>query len=224
MPQSSEDSDVQHYLFSRLDWLGESPPAGTWGAHRSARLTASVLLSLSGITVLPAGQRWDPLCFSVCVYPRSVAKSCRTFCHLKDCSPPGSSVHGILLCPWSGLPFHSPGALPFSEMEPTSPALASGFFTTSHPIGSSWEPSREIPVQLSWILQVSDPCLGLDLHQDSPMDCSVMPTWTTRFGKPVLPRHGLQAPLLCSIPAWRTAWFRFSSCLLTFLFLWDLWR
>ena len=32
---------------------------------------------------------------------------------------------------WSGLPFPSPGDLPDPGMEPESPALASGFFTTS---------------------------------------------------------------------------------------------
>ena len=31
---------------------------------------------------------------------------------------------------WSGLPFPSPGDLPNPRIEPTSPALACGFFTT----------------------------------------------------------------------------------------------
>ena len=34
---------------------------------------------------------------------------------------------------WSGLPFPSPGDLPDSRMEPVSPALAGGFFTTEPP-------------------------------------------------------------------------------------------
>ena len=34
---------------------------------------------------------------------------------------------------WSGLPFPSPGELPDPGMEPTSPALAGGFFTTEPP-------------------------------------------------------------------------------------------
>ena len=34
---------------------------------------------------------------------------------------------------WSELPFPSPGGLPDSGFEPTSPALASGFFTTELP-------------------------------------------------------------------------------------------
>ena len=32
---------------------------------------------------------------------------------------------------WSGLPFPSPGDLPDPGIEPTSPALTCGFFTTS---------------------------------------------------------------------------------------------
>ena len=34
---------------------------------------------------------------------------------------------------WSGLPFPSPGALPDPRAEPTSSALAGGFFTTTPP-------------------------------------------------------------------------------------------
>ena len=36
---------------------------------------------------------------------------------------------------WSGLPFPSPGDLPDPGIEPTSPALTCGFFTTS----ATWE-------------------------------------------------------------------------------------
>ena len=34
---------------------------------------------------------------------------------------------------WSGLPFPSPGDLPDPGIEPMSPALAGGFFTTEPP-------------------------------------------------------------------------------------------
>ena len=34
---------------------------------------------------------------------------------------------------WNGLPFPSSADLPHSEIEPTSPALAGGFFTTEPP-------------------------------------------------------------------------------------------
>ena len=58
-----------------------------------------------------------------------------------DCSPPGSSVRGILqarILEWVAMP--SPEDLPDPGIETaflTSPALAGGFFTTS----TTWEPS-----------------------------------------------------------------------------------
>ena len=57
-----------------------------------------------------------------------------------DCSPPGSSAQGIFQQEyWSGLPFPPPKDLPDPEMEPASPALAGGFFTTS----ATWEAPKE---------------------------------------------------------------------------------
>ena len=53
-----------------------------------------------------------------------VTQSCLTLCDHMDCSPPGSSVHGILQAKiqkyWSGLPFPSPGDLPNPGIEPRS--------------------------------------------------------------------------------------------------------
>ena len=77
-----------------------------------------------------------------------VAQSCGTLCDPMGCSPPGSSVHGILKTEyWSGLPFLSPGDLPNPEIEPSSfvsPALAGRFFTTEPPNPSHSDP-QEIP-------------------------------------------------------------------------------
>ena len=51
-----------------------------------------------------------------------------------DCSPPGSSVRGILQQEYcSGLPVPPPGSLPDPGLKPTSPALAGRFFTTEPP-------------------------------------------------------------------------------------------
>ena len=59
---------------------------------------------------------------------------CPNLCDPVDCSPPGSSVHGILRQEyWSGLPCPPSGGLPDPGIEPgslMSPALAGGFFTT----------------------------------------------------------------------------------------------
>ena len=63
-----------------------------------------------------------------------VAKSCLTLSNPVDCSPSGSSVHGISPQEyWSGLPFPFPGDLPDLEIKPLSPALAGRFFTAETP-------------------------------------------------------------------------------------------
>ena len=55
-------------------------------------------------------------------------------CGPTDCNPPVSSAMEISRQEyWSGLPFHTPGDLPDSGIEPTAlvlPALAGRFFTT----------------------------------------------------------------------------------------------
>ena len=53
-----------------------------------------------------------------------VAQSCPALCDSMDCSPPGSSVHGVLqarILEW--VANLSPGDLPNSGIEPRSPAL-----------------------------------------------------------------------------------------------------
>ena len=52
-----------------------------------------------------------------------------------DCSPPGSSVHGIFQAriPCSDLPFPSPGNLPDPRIEPGSPTLQADSLPTEIP-------------------------------------------------------------------------------------------
>ena len=73
-----------------------------------------------------------------------IAQLCLTLCDLMDCSPPRSSVCGILQEKyWSGLPFPSPGDLSDPGIEPVSvmsPALTCRFFTTS----ANWEAALEL--------------------------------------------------------------------------------
>ena len=79
-----------------------------------------------GFSIFCCGLKMDCFCL--------VVKSCPTLCNPMDCSPPGSSVHGISQGKyWSGLPFPPPRSLPDPGIEPTSLALASGFFTTEPP-------------------------------------------------------------------------------------------
>ena len=78
-----------------------------------------------------------PILYSLCMCAKS-AQSCLAVCDLMDCSPPGSSIHGILQARILELPCPPPGKLPNPGTEPTSltsPALASGFFT----IRATWE-------------------------------------------------------------------------------------
>ena len=68
-----------------------------------------------------------------CVLAKSL-QSCPALCDPMDCSPPGSSVHGISQAKyWSGLPFPSPRDLPNPGIEPMSPALTGRLFTTKPP-------------------------------------------------------------------------------------------
>ena len=63
-----------------------------------------------------------------------VTKSCPTLCDPMDYSLPGSSVHGMLqarILEWVVI-FFSRG-LPNPGIEPESPALGGGFFTTEPP-------------------------------------------------------------------------------------------
>ena len=56
-----------------------------------------------------------------------------TLCDPMDCSPLGSSVHGISqarILDW--VPFPSPGDLPDPEIKLTSPAWQVGFLSLSH--------------------------------------------------------------------------------------------
>ena len=73
----------------------------------------------------------------VCAHVKS-PQLCSTLCDPMDCSPPGSSVHGILqarILEWVTMPSSGssdPGIKPTSLM---FPVLAVGFFTTS----TTWE-------------------------------------------------------------------------------------
>ena len=63
-----------------------------------------------------------------------LAKLFPTLCDYLDCSPPGSSVHGISQARiLERVAIPSPGNLPDSGTEPKSLALAGGFFTVEPP-------------------------------------------------------------------------------------------
>ena len=66
--------------------------------------------------------------------PPSMCVCAQWLCDPVGYSPLGSSFHGISQARiLEGLPFPSPGDLPHPGIEPVSPALAAGFFTTEPP-------------------------------------------------------------------------------------------
>ena len=72
-----------------------------------------------------------------------------------DCSPAGSSVHGISqarILDW--LPFPSPGNPPNPGIEATSPALSGGLFTTEPP-GRYWMQDVSFPLPPCFPILVS---------------------------------------------------------------------
>ena len=75
--------------------------------------------------------RW-PFCYRKVKV--KVAQLCPTFCDPMDCSPLGSSVHGILREEYqSRLLFPSPGKLSGLGIEPRSPALQVNFSPSEVP-------------------------------------------------------------------------------------------
>ena len=67
-------------------------------------------------------------------------KSCPTLFRPQDCSPPGSSVHGIFqarILEWVAVSF-SRGSSPLRDRT-ASPALAGGFFITEPPGKPAWQ-------------------------------------------------------------------------------------
>ena len=64
-----------------------------------------------------------------------VTQLCPTLCNPTDCSPPGFSVNGIFqarILQWIAYSFSRD--LPNPGIEPASPALTGGFFTTEPPV------------------------------------------------------------------------------------------
>jgi len=102
--------------------------------------------------------------------------SWRTLCHPMDCSPPGSSVHGILQARnWSGLPYSFPGDLPDPRIKPVClmlPALAGGLFTTN--------------VTWTWIVGTTLYCLASLTIPSSSMVLLSWPVWQITLRSTVL--------------------------------------
>ena len=97
-----------------LEWLRYSQQKwGFTGAERRSEVAAQVrgifFFLIDGIAV----------CFRTCVHSKSLQSS-PTLCDLMDCSPPGSSIHGIPqagVLEWVAMPF-SRRIFPTQESNP----------------------------------------------------------------------------------------------------------
>ena len=117
----AEDSDSLHTVaaISTEKFKTEPGSAREWG---QARVTQH-----EPVGPQPSAEQPQPTCFTAFA---CVLLSCPALCDPMDCSPPGSSVHGIL----QARTLEWVRDLPDSGFRLVSlayPALAGGFFTTS---------------------------------------------------------------------------------------------
>ena len=110
----------------------KSPDHHCWGGW--PKPTAGMENSIESKNV-PDGKNWNskPVLPILRIYIRYclVLSRVQLFCDSMDCSAPGSSVHGISqtrMLEWVAISFS--GDLPEPGIEPRSPELADGFFTT----------------------------------------------------------------------------------------------
>ena len=119
--------------------------------------------SQSDLSVSPGSttyQMCEPLWVHVCVYV-SVAQLCLTLCDPMDCSPPGSSVHGVLqarILEWIAISFSRRALLQFRAEKPASQprdrtwvfCIAGGFFTVWVTREAPWDNRRgKMPIPSS---------------------------------------------------------------------------
>ena len=144
--KSSEEPVTEQTRFSSLGGAEESTfitalrpdVVSYWVWPRlPSRTSWHGLLSSQGPTALPSPifplrdpcQPPVPVPGKALLYKVLVPQSCLTLCDLMDCSPPGSSVHGILqarMLEWVAIPFSRRSSPPRDQTQVSS--IAGGFF------------------------------------------------------------------------------------------------
>ena len=120
---------------------GKSSPEKRWGRgwkkrHKRSQKSPVPVLSREQ----PASRPWPSSLTSLPCHAK-LMQSCPTLCNPRNCSPPGSSVHGILqarILEW--VPFPPPRDLPDPGVEPRSPTLQADS-VSSEPPGQVLEPT-----------------------------------------------------------------------------------
>ena len=112
--------------------------------HGQSSLGARVhVITMCQIRLSPAQEQWCPCA-------RSVPRSWLTLCDPKDCSLPGSSVHGIFQARILEPVAISPGDLSDPRIEPASPALAADPLPPS-PLGIHFLLGCSLILLRSWL-------------------------------------------------------------------------
>ena len=117
-----------------------------------------------------------------------------------DCSPPGSSVHGILqarILEWIALPSSRDSSRPRDQIRVS---LAGRFFTTKAP--SKVKSENRVPVETPYINRCAF-AEGVDCHYYSPWEDSLL-TWRW----PVYGLNNYASPL-----GWEWCWLHTPHCL-----------
>ena len=132
-PVKSQQSTVTKTLGPGAKWVLEPGFALILGLLLATVMVLDKLIYLSELLVsISVKYHLSVICYWWCL----VAKSCPILCDPMDCSQGLQPTR--LLCPWdfpgkntgAGCHFLTPGDLPNPRIEPMSPALANGFFTT----------------------------------------------------------------------------------------------
>ena len=127
----STDNHMAHFLFHSDLWSNvTSSERPFWHAIWSVTSWHSYLICP---IVLPSSYHYLTPQGTQCL----VIQSCPTLCNPMDCSPPGSSVHGILqarILEWVATPSSRGSSQPRDQTQGSH--VASGFFT----IWAQWKP------------------------------------------------------------------------------------
>ena len=107
-----------------------------WIVWMPLNLALKMIKMVSGILcIFYHSRNLFHVCVCVCVCVHARAQSCPTLCDPTDCSPPGSSVHGISqvrILEWVAISF-SRGSSWTRNQTQVIPALTGGFYTTAPP-------------------------------------------------------------------------------------------
>ena len=142
LPQNKSQNDHQgHSCCGPQPWFCTSRP---WLllAH-SAPATLTPLVSFKPASPTPGLSESEVL----------FAQSCPTVCNPMDCSPPGSSVHGVLqarILEWVAIPFSRGSSQPRDR---TQVSCTAGRFFTTEPPGKPTPasgPLQMLPLGLEW--------------------------------------------------------------------------